>query len=1103
VAATADVLLVQLAKLLDPIRLRLEDGRLVDLCRDVGLPLPASVAGDASVTNAANVAGTAMSTLPAKAHALAAAIDADNAGQIAAATGALLPGVVNAIAAARDLGAAIRNSFGGQAVSPQLQVVLNDLPRRLVDFSFATYLLEERARFGNTLALFGMIDNVAVPADGDRPTFLERRLRIDRLGTLLGDPAKLLTQLYGWGSPGGALNAPLLLARLRALLYAIGIRVTLVDAGPTGSPELAAFLFRVAPATGRPPGSSAALRATLDISNFTGLDLSNPLAGGWTGRVHAEGNLDFGPTVVIEPPATFRPEGGPPGLGGKFLLSFERTPVPGHGPLLLFGQSDSTRLTADGFTASIGVDFASGTGQLVIDAAARSGKFVLAFGGADGFLSSVLPTVCEVSFDLAVNWNAAHGVTLRGGAGLAVTVPLDVHVGPLDLDRLDLVFAPGTDGLTIAARITGGATIGPISATIEGIGIGTNLALRDGNLGPVDLTFRFVPPKGIGLSLDAGPISGGGYILFDEPAARYAGILELKLGVVGVQGVCLLDTRLPGGAKGYALLIVLRASFPPIQLGFGFALSSLGGLFALNRQIDVDAIRARMASGTIGRILAPEDPIRNAPLLISDLSAVFPPTDGVTVVGPTLQLSWVELVRFDVGVFIELPGPRKIVLLGSARVVLDNPAGDKPFLQIRLDIVGVIDFVQALLAFDAVLVDSQVLEILELTGGAAFRLSWGAEPYVVLTIGGFHPSYSPAPLVFPSSLTRIAMVQNGPILKMRFEGYFAITTNSIQFGAAIEAIIELGPFNIRGFISFDALIIFSPFHFSFAIHASVRVRWNSHTLVGLELDGQLSGPGPVVLHGRVSIEILFFEITFDETITLGSSTPPAVTPIASAVAELAIELADPANVKSSGATDPRVSIAPATNTSLPVVSPFGQAIWSQKRAPLDLLLQRFEDSPLVLPETVTATGPAVTGPDVDWFAPGSFAELSDADTLNRRAFERLHAGVKLGVDGVDAGPGTPLTVTVKQIRLPAPPRLLTLLALPDWLQRGVAGRVGSPERDPVTPAMAVRDEAWSVHATDGSVVHAQTSQAQAHQLATVGAAGIAVAATDHVPAMAF
>jgi hypothetical protein len=384
-------------------------------------------------------------------------------------------------------------------------------------------------------------------------------------------------------------------------------------------------------------------------------------------------------------------------------------------------------------------------------------------------------------------------------------------------------------------------------------------------------------------------------------------------------------------------------------------------------------------------------------------------------------------------------------------------------------------------------------------------LSYGAEPYVVLTVGGFHPAYNPAPLVFPSSLTRIAMVRGAPgdILYFRFEGYFAVTTNSLQFGAAIEVIISLGPFNIRGFLGFDALIRFSPFHFQFGIHATVQVRWNSHVLGGLDLEGDLSGPGPVVFHGKVSYEILFFEISFEETFTLGSSTPPAVTPVPSAVDVIAGELVVPANVSSTGATDPRVAVEPPVGTALPVVSPLGQALWRQDKAPLDLLLQRFEGAPLTTPETVTATGSAVTAPEADWFAPGSFADLTDADALNRRAFERLHAGVRLGADGTDDGPSSTLTVTTKVIRLPAPPIFLPAFALPAWLQGAVAGRLGAAERAPVTPAVAIRDETWTVHGPGGGVVHDGVSQAQAHQLAVAGGAGVAVAAADVVGPMVF
>jgi hypothetical protein len=69
--------------------------------------------------------------------------------------------------------------------------------------------------------------------------------------------------------------------------------------------------------------------------------------------------------------------------------------------------------------------------------------------------------------------------------------------------------------------------------------------------------------------------------------------------------------------------------------------------------------------------------------------------------------------------------------------------------------------------------------------------------------------------------------------------------------------------------------------------------------------------------------------------------------------------------------------------------------------------------------------------------------------------------------------------------------------------RAAAGRAGTIERDPVVPALGVRSEAWVLRGGDGAVVAHGLSQAQAHQLATVAAAGTAVARTDTVAAFAF
>ena len=182
----------------------------------------------------------------------------------------------------------------------------------------------------------------------------------------------------------------------------------------------------------------------------------------------------------------------------------------------------------------------------------------------------------------------------------------------------------------------------------------------------------------------------------------------------------------------------------------------------------------------------------------------------------------------------------------------------------------------------------------------------------------------------------------------------------------------------------------------------------------------------------------------------------------------------------------------------------GQLTWSQDRAPLDLLLQRFEGAPLDQPETVTASGAHVTGSADDWFAPGSFADLSDSEALNRKAFERLHGGVRLGAAGVVDGRAETRPIEVQQIRLPEEPVVGFDLLFPLWLLRAVDGRLGVAERMPITPIVAVHDEAWTVHGGDGAVLADGMSEAQAHQTAKLApAGGVAIAAGDTIAAIGF
>ena len=228
--------------------------------------------------------------------------------------------------------------------------------------------------------------------------------------------------------------------------------------------------------------------------------------------------------------------------------------------------------------------------------------------------------------------------------------------------------------------------------------------------------------------------------------------------------------------------------------------------------------------------------------------------------------------------------------------------------------------------------------MLDLTGGAAFRLSWGAQPYAVLSLGGFHPAYHPEPLSFPATLTRIAMVHGTPSdeLYLRFEGYFAITSNTLQFGASVEVMIQSDHFIVHGSVGFDALIQRSPFHFRFDIRASVTVAYRGRTLAGLTLTGSLSGPGPVVVRSRSASSCCSSISVFPgRSRWARRSRRRAAAPTCW---HLLGELGDPAACVPPAAPDPLCHVPPPDpSLTVAVVAPSGTLVWEQQRAPLDLL----------------------------------------------------------------------------------------------------------------------------------------------------------------------
>src|SRR4030095_5707777 len=92
--------------------------------------------------------------------------------------------------------------------------------------------------------------------------------------------------------------------------------------------------------------------------------------------------------------------------------------------------------------------------------------------------------------------------------------------------------------------------------------------------------------------------------------------------------------------------------------------------------------------GAVNSILFPTNIVANAPKILSDLRAIFPPQEGTFLIGPMAKIGWATLITLLIGVIIEIPG--NVVILGRLGAVL--PDADDPVLILQVSFVGALEF---------------------------------------------------------------------------------------------------------------------------------------------------------------------------------------------------------------------------------------------------------------------------------------------------------------------------------------------------------------------------------------------------------------------------
>jgi hypothetical protein len=698
------------------------------------------------------------------------------------------------------------------------------------------------------------------------------------------------------------------------------------------------------------------------------------------------------------------------------------------GPTYLLGTATTSHISVSDLEASFELAGTVTEPEIIMATSAKGNdgqpgcRILVSLDGSDAFVKgfvnrAVLDFVCSPS----LMWSSRRGLSFQGMPTFDIELPLNVGLGPVTITRASISLGTSANAdAAVLCRVGVGliGRLGPIDLVIEQIGFAITVtrytAARLRHL-PEDeapclaglaLDLGFAPPTGVGLGIDAKVISGRGYLEAFPERGEYLGFAQLTLKnkiAVNAYGVILTKPQV-------SFLLVISADFPPIQLGLGFRLTGVGGIVGIHRRLDGQRLLDGLRDNLLNEVLFPQDPFKDPHGLVSNVAALFPPSEGEHVFGPTALVTWGprDLVRIKVALVLEFPAFR-ISTFGvlQARLAKRVAGKDLLVLELQVNFAGMFDFEEGFVRFDAALYQSRLLG-LTLDGEMAWRLRYGgSSPDLVMTLGGFHPAFQPPALALPANLRRLQLTLASGNPHIWVDAYFAVTSNTIQFGAAGHLRFNKWGVGISGDLGFDALFQFIPFRFEAGVFFFLNASWKGVDFTSIEITGTFSGPSPWRVKGEFKLKICWFlkiSVPIDES--WGDSDESTLGEVE--ILPLLVEDVGSARnwERAPGQTSLLVTCrATQTATEELMLHPNDLLAVRQNTVPLGLRIDKFgERRPKDASRfriKLKRGGELVEGvPLRTHFAPAQFFERNEEDRLSASSYEFLEAGE--GFDDLDA-----------------------------------------------------------------------------------------------------
>ncbi|ASC71889.1 hypothetical protein XM38_028430 [Halomicronema hongdechloris C2206] len=997
---TLESIAIWLAKLFQPLQEELQVGRIRFFFAELGMEFPPELETKAAFTRVLGKAVTRAAQLPRQVTDLIQAIEAEDLSKITNLGVDLFGTIKSLVESFQSIADELKN-LGGSLPgisAAELNAFANELPQNIFDY----LVIKTLEGTPGMAEIFEFIDAIERQENisGDF-TYTSRKIKLNQFTHFISRPGEHLENLYDWGR--SSFDGIRLLSTLEKLLNRSGVPAIFDQTAAT--PVLDLIYLEAKPETNiNPKGLELSLldRIIVDSEEY-GLD-------DWIIRFISNTDLVPGVEIIIQPDGkvAFIPPSGQ--LKGESFLEWIGGDKNGD-PYLILGRPGGSRLEATQLSMRAGIGFAwdpsanRAIGDFTIGGEVKGGKLLIDFSQGDGFLTRILSNIkLESNFDLGFGFSGPDGIFFYGSSSLLVQLPAHIDLGVVKVKAITIGVGIDASEIPISLSADINANFGPLIAAIEQIGMRADLSFpanQNGNLGPVDLDIGFNPPKGVGLAVDAGVIRGGGFLRFYPEKEQYDGILSLELiGIVSVTAIGLITTRLPDGSKGFSLLLILSAEFGSgFQLGYGFVLLGVGGLLGLNRTMKPEPLTEGIRTGATESIMFPRNVIVNAPRIISDLRQFFPPEEGIFLIGPMVKLGWgtPALITFTLGIIFEIPG--NIAILGILKVAL--PDERVPLLVLKVLFIGVLEFDKQRAYFFASLFESRILFI-TLEGEMGLLIAWGNDSNFVVSVGGFHPQFTPPPLPFPTPKRVSLNILNESWGRIRVMNYFAITSNTVQLGARAELFFGFKVFNLEGHCGFDALFQFNPFFFIIEISCGVSLKVFGIGLFSIELRFSLEGPTPWRAKGYGKLKLLFFTIKANFDFTWGEKKDTSLPPI-EVLPLLQGQLQQLANWQVRLPTSSNLPVSlrkrEEDNESL-VLPPAGTLMVTQRAVPLGIRLdkvgsQKPSDGKRFYLEVVG--GLKKVKDLTEQFAIAQFQDFKDDEKLSQAAFQPEDAGLELAV----------------------------------------------------------------------------------------------------------